>query len=141
MAVLLWDGPRKLSWLGMGWRGAMLYEARCFSPNCTVSQWCPVPRAGSPLTTAALSTQVLTVLLVLTAVAELVLAFLEDMGLDSPPAVRYTNPSLYMVTWVSASWTLSPERRDVTAGTGSKKLPLHRDGGKLPLQGNSWGDG
>eukprot|EP00075_Anas_platyrhynchos_P027019 XP_027316272.1 LOW QUALITY PROTEIN: canalicular multispecific organic anion transporter 1 [Anas platyrhynchos] len=53
----------------------------------------------SSLTKLYIFKQVLTVLLVLTAVAELVLAFLEDMGLDSPPAVRYTNPSLYMVTW------------------------------------------
>lgn len=79
--------------------------------------------AGSPLTTAPLSAQVLCVLLVLTAVAELALAFLEDTGQDSPPAVQYTNPSLYMVTWVSASWTSSPESQDVTAGTSSTKLP------------------
>ncbi|XP_009957095.1 PREDICTED: canalicular multispecific organic anion transporter 1 isoform X1 [Leptosomus discolor] len=44
--------------------------------------------------------QVLAALLVLTAVAELALAFVEDTEQDPLPAVWYTNPSLYITTWL-----------------------------------------
>ncbi|XP_074447165.1 ATP-binding cassette sub-family C member 2 [Larus michahellis] len=44
--------------------------------------------------------QVLATLLVLTAVAELALAFVEDTEQDPLPAVQYTNPSLYIATWL-----------------------------------------
>lgn len=44
--------------------------------------------------------QVLATLLLMTAVAELVLAITEGTGQDPLPAVLYTNPSLYIVTWV-----------------------------------------
>uniref|UniRef100_A0A8B9BKX5 ATP binding cassette subfamily C member 2 n=1 Tax=Anser brachyrhynchus TaxID=132585 RepID=A0A8B9BKX5_9AVES len=60
---------------------------------------CRSKEKKSSLTKLYIFKQVLCVLLVLTAVAELALAFLEDTGQDSPPAVQYTNPSLYMVTW------------------------------------------
>ncbi|KAM9379691.1 ATP-binding cassette sub-family C member 2 [Phaethornis superciliosus] len=44
--------------------------------------------------------QVLATLLMLTAVAELALTFVEDTEQDSLPAVQYTNPSLYIATWL-----------------------------------------
>uniref|UniRef100_A0A8B9G564 Canalicular multispecific organic anion transporter 1 n=1 Tax=Amazona collaria TaxID=241587 RepID=A0A8B9G564_9PSIT len=44
--------------------------------------------------------QVLTTLLMLTAVAELVLAAVEGAEQDPLPAVQYTNPSLYIATWL-----------------------------------------
>ncbi|XP_017659517.1 PREDICTED: canalicular multispecific organic anion transporter 1 [Lepidothrix coronata] len=44
--------------------------------------------------------QMLAALLVVTAVAELALAFVEDTEQDTVPAVRYTNPSLYIATWL-----------------------------------------
>ncbi|XP_071604685.1 ATP-binding cassette sub-family C member 2 [Heliangelus exortis] len=44
--------------------------------------------------------QVLATLLMLTAVAELALTFVEDTDQDSLPAVQYTNPSLYIATWL-----------------------------------------
>ncbi|XP_027503762.1 canalicular multispecific organic anion transporter 1 [Corapipo altera] len=44
--------------------------------------------------------QMLTALLVVTAVAELALAFVEDTEQDTVPAVKYTNPSLYIATWL-----------------------------------------
>lgn len=70
-------------------------------PSCVVSQWFPCARwAGSPLTAAHLSPQVLATLLMLTAVAELALAFVEDTEQAPLPAVQYTNPSLYIATWV-----------------------------------------
>ncbi|KFW01139.1 Canalicular multispecific organic anion transporter 1, partial [Eurypyga helias] len=56
--------------------------------------------AGSPLMAAPLSPQVLATLLMLTAVAELALAFVEDTEQDPLPAVHYTNPSLYIATWL-----------------------------------------
>uniref|UniRef100_A0A674HTB8 ABC transporter TMD0 domain-containing protein n=1 Tax=Taeniopygia guttata TaxID=59729 RepID=A0A674HTB8_TAEGU len=46
-----------------------------------------------------LSPQVLAALLVLTAVAELALAFV-DTEQGAVPAVQYTNPSLYIATWI-----------------------------------------
>lgn len=44
--------------------------------------------------------QVLAILLMLTAVAELALTFAEDAEQDAVPAVQYTNPSLYIATWI-----------------------------------------
>uniref|UniRef100_A0A663DU18 ABC-type glutathione-S-conjugate transporter n=1 Tax=Aquila chrysaetos chrysaetos TaxID=223781 RepID=A0A663DU18_AQUCH len=44
--------------------------------------------------------QVLATLLMLTAAAELALAFVEDTEQDPLPAVQYTNPSLYIATWL-----------------------------------------
>ncbi|XP_008943924.1 PREDICTED: canalicular multispecific organic anion transporter 1 [Merops nubicus] len=44
--------------------------------------------------------QMLTTLLMLTAVAELALAFVEDAESGPLPAVQYTNPSLYLATWL-----------------------------------------
>ncbi|KAM6330191.1 ATP-binding cassette sub-family C member 2 [Podargus strigoides] len=44
--------------------------------------------------------QVLATLLILTAVAELALAVVEGTEQDALPAVQYTNPSLYIATWL-----------------------------------------
>ncbi|XP_049667223.1 ATP-binding cassette sub-family C member 2 isoform X2 [Accipiter gentilis] len=44
--------------------------------------------------------QVLATLLMLTAAAELALAFVEDTEQAPLPAVQYTNPSLYVATWL-----------------------------------------
>ncbi|XP_027764504.1 canalicular multispecific organic anion transporter 1 [Empidonax traillii] len=44
--------------------------------------------------------QMLAALLVVTAVAELALAFVGDTEQDTVPAVKYTNPSLYIATWL-----------------------------------------
>lgn len=44
----------------------------------------------------------LTALLTLTAVAELALAFVDATEQEAVPAVQYTNPSLYIATWVRA---------------------------------------
>ncbi|XP_075279640.1 ATP-binding cassette sub-family C member 2 [Opisthocomus hoazin] len=44
--------------------------------------------------------QVLAALLMLTAVVELVLAFVDDTEQDPLPAVYYTNPSLFIATWI-----------------------------------------
>ncbi|KFO10391.1 Canalicular multispecific organic anion transporter 1, partial [Balearica regulorum gibbericeps] len=57
--------------------------------------------AGSPLMPTPLSLQVLATLLMLTAVAGVgPLAFVEDTEQDPLPAVWYTNPSLYIATWL-----------------------------------------
>ncbi|KFV57602.1 Canalicular multispecific organic anion transporter 1, partial [Tyto alba] len=64
-----------------------------------ISSQCP-QLDGPPLMAAPLSPQVLATLLMLTAVAELALAFVEDTEQGSLPAVQYTNPSLYIATWI-----------------------------------------
>lgn len=72
-------------------------------PKCVVSQYFPVWElrwAGSLLIAAPLSLQVLATLLVLTAVAELALAFVEDKEQKRVTGVQYTNPSLYIASWV-----------------------------------------
>ncbi|GAB0192161.1 ATP-binding cassette sub-family C member 2 [Grus japonensis] len=53
----------------------------------------------SSVTKLYIMKQVLATLLMLTAVAELALAFVEDTEQDPLPAVWYTNPSLYIATW------------------------------------------
>ncbi|KAM6105939.1 LOW QUALITY PROTEIN: ATP-binding cassette sub-family C member 2 [Pterocles gutturalis] len=77
----------------------MVYVA--VTADCVVSCLFPVPQwAGSPLMAAPLSPQVLAALLMLTSAAELALAFVEDTEQDPLPAVQYTNPSLYIATWL-----------------------------------------
>lgn len=75
-----------------------------------------------------LSLQVLATLLVLTAVAELALAFVEDTEQDPLPAVWYTNPSLYIATWVRDQPVNvlcdTKETGCETAGPSSRKLPI-----------------
>lgn len=76
---------------------------------------------------APLSPQVLATLLMLTAVAELALAFVKDTEQDLLPAVRYTNPSLYIATWVRDQpvnvLCVTKETGCETAGPSSRKLP------------------
>ena len=52
------------------------------------------------LTVVFLSSQVRVGFLFILAAIELVLAFTEDTGQATVPAVRYTNPILYLATWV-----------------------------------------
>nr|XP_020658695.1 canalicular multispecific organic anion transporter 1 isoform X1 [Pogona vitticeps] len=54
----------------------------------------------SSVTTVYLFKQVLTVLLILIAVAEEIFTVVEILGHHHNPAVQYTNPALYVVTWV-----------------------------------------
>ncbi|XP_061856985.1 ATP-binding cassette sub-family C member 2 [Colius striatus] len=61
---------------------------------------CKSKAKKSSVTTLYIIKQVLVALLVLTAVAELALAFVEDTEQDPLPAVWYTNPSLYLITWL-----------------------------------------
>uniref|UniRef100_A0A669PUL0 ATP binding cassette subfamily C member 2 n=1 Tax=Phasianus colchicus TaxID=9054 RepID=A0A669PUL0_PHACC len=61
---------------------------------------CKSKSKKSPLTKLYKIKQMLVTLLLMTAVAELVMAITEGTGQYSLPAVRYTNPSLYIVTWV-----------------------------------------
>lgn len=84
--------------------------------------------AGSLLTAASLSPQVLAALLMLTAVAELALAFAEDTEQDPLPAVRYTNPSLFIATWVRDQLVnvlcVTEETGCETVGPSSGKRPI-----------------
>ncbi|NXY69746.1 MRP2 protein, partial [Glareola pratincola] len=84
--VLVWI-PLGFFWVLAPWQ-LLPIGSQC--PSC----------AGSPPTAAPLSLQVLAALLVLTAVAKLALAFADDTEQDPLPAVRYTNPSLYIATWL-----------------------------------------
>ncbi|XP_074964156.1 ATP-binding cassette sub-family C member 2 isoform X1 [Phalacrocorax aristotelis] len=66
-------------------------------------QMLPMCKSGakkSSVTKLYIIKQVLATLLMLTAVGELALAFAEDAEQDSLPAVQYTNPSLYIATWL-----------------------------------------
>lgn len=63
--------------------------------------------------------QVLVGLLLILAVIELAFVLIEDSGQGTVPAIRYTNPSLYLGTWVSpittsALFILSLIQRHVT---------------------------
>ncbi|XP_030343631.1 canalicular multispecific organic anion transporter 1 [Strigops habroptila] len=64
--------------------------------------------------------QVLTTLLMLTAVAELILSVVEGAEQDPLPAVQYTNPSLYIATWLL-----------VLLIHDARRFCLHRDSGIL----------
>ncbi|XP_064519063.1 ATP-binding cassette sub-family C member 2 [Pseudopipra pipra] len=61
---------------------------------------CKSKAKKSSVTKLYIIKQMLAALLVVTAVAELALAFVEDTEQDTVPAVRYTNPSLYIATWL-----------------------------------------
>ncbi|XP_052533779.1 ATP-binding cassette sub-family C member 2 isoform X2 [Tympanuchus pallidicinctus] len=61
---------------------------------------CKSKSKKSSLTKLYIIKQVLATLLLMTAVAELVLTVTEGTGQNSLPAVWYTNPSLYIVTWI-----------------------------------------
>ncbi|XP_027566718.2 canalicular multispecific organic anion transporter 1 [Pipra filicauda] len=61
---------------------------------------CKSKAKKSSVTKLYIIKQMLAALLVVTAVAELALAFVEDTEQDTVPAVKYTNPSLYIATWL-----------------------------------------
>nr|XP_025966921.1 canalicular multispecific organic anion transporter 1 [Dromaius novaehollandiae] len=61
---------------------------------------CKSKAKKSSLTKLYITKQVLAALLMLTAVAELALAFVGNVRQDQPPPVQYTNPSLYIATWL-----------------------------------------
>ncbi|NXJ71659.1 MRP2 protein, partial [Rostratula benghalensis] len=87
--VLVWV-PLGFFWILAPWQLLPMCKSRTKK-----SSW-----AGAPLTAGPLSLQVLAALLMLTAVAELALAFVEDTEQNPLPAVLYTNPSLYIATWL-----------------------------------------
>ncbi|KAM8806261.1 ATP-binding cassette sub-family C member 2 [Eudromia elegans] len=102
------------------WNASFLAHADADLPVCfqqTVLVWVPLgffwifgpwqlrpmckPQTKkSSVTKLYISKQVLSVLLLLTAVAELALAFAEEARQEHPLPVRYTNPSLYIATWL-----------------------------------------
>ncbi|KFV82781.1 Canalicular multispecific organic anion transporter 1, partial [Struthio camelus australis] len=61
---------------------------------------CKSKAKKSSLTKLYITKQVLAALLMLTAVAELAVAFVGDARQSQPPPVLYTNPSLYIATWL-----------------------------------------
>ncbi|XP_053927351.1 ATP-binding cassette sub-family C member 2 [Cuculus canorus] len=66
-------------------------------------QLLPMCKSGakrSSVTILYIIKQVLATLLLLTAVAELAVAFVEDTEQEPLPDVQYTNPSLYIATWL-----------------------------------------
>ncbi|NXX99006.1 MRP2 protein, partial [Centropus bengalensis] len=90
--VLVWV-PLGFFWILAPWQLLPMCKSRAKRSS--------FPRgAGSPLTASPLSPQVVATLLLVTAVAELALAFVEDTEQDPLPAVLYTNPSLYIATWL-----------------------------------------
>ncbi|KFZ64856.1 Canalicular multispecific organic anion transporter 1, partial [Podiceps cristatus] len=83
--VLVWV-PLGFFWILAPWQ---------LMPMTLESSPGPVPSHG-----CSLPLQVLAALLMLTAVAGLALAFVEDTEQAPLPAVQYTNPSLYIATWL-----------------------------------------
>ncbi|XP_054437323.1 ATP-binding cassette sub-family C member 2 isoform X2 [Pteronotus mesoamericanus] len=82
--VLVWI-PLGFLWLLAPWQLLHVYRSRT---------------KKSPLTKLYLAKQVLVLCLLILAAIELVLVLTEDSGQATIPAVRYTNPSLYLCTWL-----------------------------------------
>lgn len=82
--VLVWI-PLIFLWLLAPWQLFHVYRSRT---------------KRSPVTKFYLAKQVLVGCLLILAVIELILVLTEDSGQATIPAVRYTNPILYLVTWV-----------------------------------------
>ncbi|XP_006880098.1 PREDICTED: canalicular multispecific organic anion transporter 1 [Elephantulus edwardii] len=82
--VLVWI-PLIFLWLLAPWQLIHAYKSR-------------VSKAS--ITKLYVAKQVLVGLLLILAVIELVFALTEDTGQATIPAIRYTNPSLYLVTWL-----------------------------------------
>lgn len=82
--VLVWI-PLGFLWLLAPWQLIHVYRSRT---------------KRSPITKLYLAKQVLVGFLFILAAIELVLAFTEDTGQATVPAVRYTNPILYLATWI-----------------------------------------
>ncbi|XP_035883030.1 canalicular multispecific organic anion transporter 1 isoform X2 [Phyllostomus discolor] len=82
--VLVWI-PLGFLWLLAPWQLLHVYRSRT---------------KKSPVTKLYLAKQVLVGFLFILAAIELVLVFTEDSGQATIPAIRYTNPSLYLGTWL-----------------------------------------
>ncbi|XP_052656140.1 ATP-binding cassette sub-family C member 2 isoform X2 [Harpia harpyja] len=82
--VLVWV-PLGFFWILAPWQLLPMWKSRA---------------KKSSVTKLYIIKQVLATLLMLTAVAELALVFVEDTEQDPLPAVQYTNPSLYIATWL-----------------------------------------
>uniref|UniRef100_A0A8C6Z7V1 ABC transporter TMD0 domain-containing protein n=1 Tax=Nothoprocta perdicaria TaxID=30464 RepID=A0A8C6Z7V1_NOTPE len=102
------------------WNSSFLAHADADLPVCfqqTVLVWIPLgflwifgpwqllpmckhKTKKSSVTKLYIIKQVLAVLLLLTAVAELALTFAEEARHEHPLPVQYTNPSLYIATWI-----------------------------------------
>ncbi|XP_073096660.1 ATP-binding cassette sub-family C member 2 [Manis javanica] len=82
--VLVWI-PLGFLWLLAPWQLLHVYRSRT---------------KRSPITKLYLAKQVLVVFLLILAAIELALVLTEDSGQATVPAIRYTNPSLYLATWL-----------------------------------------
>ncbi|XP_058527585.1 ATP-binding cassette sub-family C member 2 [Ochotona princeps] len=82
--VLVWI-PLGFLWLLAPWQLFHVYRSKT---------------KRSPITRFYIAKQVLAGFLLILAVIDLVLALTEDYGQDAIPPVRYTNPILYLVTWL-----------------------------------------
>ncbi|XP_030721180.2 ATP-binding cassette sub-family C member 2 [Globicephala melas] len=82
--VLVWI-PLGFLWLLAPWQFLYVYRSRT---------------KKSSITKLYLTKQVLVGFLLILAVIDLALALTEDTGQATVPAVRYTNPSLYLGTWI-----------------------------------------
>ncbi|XP_069720119.1 ATP-binding cassette sub-family C member 2 [Phaenicophaeus curvirostris] len=102
--VLVWI-PLGFLWILAPWQLLPMCKSRAKRPSVTVLY---------------IIKQVLATLLMMTAVAELALAFVEDTEQDPLPAVQYTNPSLYIATWLL-----------VLLIHDARRFCLHRDSGIL----------
>ena len=67
----------------------------------TICYWKPLcSKEGYPPNRGLLPSQVVVGFLLILAAIDLALALTEDTGQATIPAVRYTNPILYLLTWV-----------------------------------------
>nr|XP_020746844.1 canalicular multispecific organic anion transporter 1 [Odocoileus virginianus texanus] len=82
--VLVWI-PLGFLWLLAPWQLLYVYRSRA---------------KKSPITKLYLAKQVIVGFLLILAAIDLALALTEDTGQATIPAVRYTNPILYLLTWV-----------------------------------------
>ncbi|XP_070326118.1 ATP-binding cassette sub-family C member 2 isoform X1 [Odocoileus virginianus] len=82
--VLVWI-PLGFLWLLAPWQLLHVYRSRA---------------KKSPITKLYLAKQVIVGFLLILAAIDLALALTEDTGQATIPAVRYTNPILYLLTWV-----------------------------------------
>ncbi|XP_004749563.1 ATP-binding cassette sub-family C member 2 isoform X1 [Mustela putorius furo] len=82
--VLVWI-PLGFLWLLAPWQLLHVYRSKI---------------KRSPITKLYLTKQVLVGFLLILAVIELALVLTEDSGQATVPAIRYTNPSLYLGTWL-----------------------------------------
>lgn len=74
----------------------IVFSIHCWKTFCSKS----IKNSAILFTLVFFPSQVLAGFLLILAVIDLVLALTEDYGQDAIPPVRYTNPILYLVTWV-----------------------------------------